>query len=170
MNEVLTFDDYTRLAARTAVFPPEAGPYYTALGLCSEVGELAEANAAMDASGVRAELGDALWYVAMLARTHHLRIGFHLQRVEPRHDGDELFIKIVALSGYVAGRVKKRIRDGADSVPDKVITDALLALLDIMAQAATYLGTDLATIAKENLAKLADRAERGVLRGSGDHR
>lgn len=170
MNEVLTFDDYTRLAARTAVFPPEAGTYYTALGLCSEIGELAEANAAMDASGVRAELGDALWYVALLARAHGLRLPFLLQRVEPRHDGDELFIKIVALSGYVAGRVKKRIRDGADSVPDKVITDALLALLDIMAQAATYLGTDLATIAKENLAKLADRAERGVLRGSGDHR
>lgn len=74
----MDFDDYQRAAQRTAVYPDANRVVYPALGLASEAGEVAgkikkvlrdqggdfEA-APLDA--LRDELGDVLWYVAVLA-------------------------------------------------------------------------------------------------------
>jgi len=46
----------------------------------------------------------------------------------------------------------------------------MLCRTSVVSQGARELGTDLATIAAENAAKLADRKARGVLGGSGDNR
>jgi NTP pyrophosphatase (non-canonical NTP hydrolase) len=72
------FDDYQEGARRTAVYARRDRVIYPALGLASEAGEVAGkikkvlrdqdgdfARAPLDA--IRDELGDVLWYVAVLA-------------------------------------------------------------------------------------------------------
>lgn len=74
-------------------------------------------------------------------------------------------------AGEVAGKVKKMMRDGDDV--DKLRNKAIEELGDTLwyaARVADELNISLDTVAKENLAKLKDRKERGVLGGSGDDR
>lgn len=74
----LTFDEYATKAKSTAVYPKLSGLNYLALGVAGEAGEVADQVKKMirdDASTLtgprqaklRAELGDVLWYVAMMA-------------------------------------------------------------------------------------------------------
>jgi NTP pyrophosphatase (non-canonical NTP hydrolase) len=75
-----TFDDYQAAAAQTAIYPTEGllGILYTGLGLSNEAGEVAGKVKKMlrDEGAVltpqrreqiAAEIGDVLWYCAMLA-------------------------------------------------------------------------------------------------------
>ena len=71
-------------------------------------------------------------------------------------------------AGEVLGKVKKIIRDGTFNRDD--IADELGDVLWYAAALARDLNTDLSTIARRNLAKLAGRKERGTLGGSGDKR
>jgi NTP pyrophosphatase (non-canonical NTP hydrolase) len=72
------FDNYQTFAKTTAVYPTTARVYYPALGLAGEAGEVANKvkKILRDANGrltdemrvdLLHELGDVLWYVAMLA-------------------------------------------------------------------------------------------------------
>jgi NTP pyrophosphatase (non-canonical NTP hydrolase) len=76
-------------------------------------------------------------------------------------------------AGEVADKVKKVLRD-RDGVFDSEVLEGLkLELGDVLwyvAQLASELGFDLNEIATANLAKLASRAERNVIGGSGDQR
>jgi len=71
-------------------------------------------------------------------------------------------------AGEVLGKVKKFIRDGT---LDR--EGAVAEVGDVLWYAAALardLNADLSAIAQQNLDKLADRAKRGVLGGSGDKR
>ena len=68
------FDDYQKFARSTAIYPPDAGLTYPALGLASEAGEVAgkvkkyiRDGGEFPVSDLKKELGDVLWYVAVLA-------------------------------------------------------------------------------------------------------
>lgn len=74
----MQFDDYQRAAKRTAIYMDQHRVIYPALGLASEAGEVCGkikkvlrdqdgdfAKAPIDA--LKDELGDVLWYVAVLA-------------------------------------------------------------------------------------------------------
>ncbi len=74
----MNIDDYQMFASTTAKYPKETGLVYTVLGMASEAGEVAGKlkKAIRDEDGVisderkavlLAELGDVLWYVAMVA-------------------------------------------------------------------------------------------------------
>jgi NTP pyrophosphatase (non-canonical NTP hydrolase) len=76
-------------------------------------------------------------------------------------------------SGEVADKVKKVIRDQGGSFSPEVIEGLKLELGDVLwyvAQLASELGLDLDHVAQANLDKLASRAARNVLSGSGDLR
>ena len=76
-------------------------------------------------------------------------------------------------SGEVADKVKKVIRDLGGEFSAEVIEGLKLELGDVLwyvAQLASELGLDLDEVAQANLAKLASRAARNVLSGSGDLR
>ena len=80
---------------------------------------------------------------------------------------------LVGESGEVAEKLKKVLRDnnGVISKDDKnLIAKELGDVLWYVSELATAVGLDLEYIACHNLQKLADRAERGVLQGSGDTR
>ena len=104
----LTLDQYQEQAKATAVYPEDKAREYLVAGLAGEVGELASLFAKhwrgdgdFNRDHVAAELGDVLWFVAMLA--------------------DDICC-------------------------------------------------NLSDVAANNLDKLADRAERGKLKGNGDNR
>lgn len=75
--------------------------------------------------------------------------------------------------GEIANKIKKIERDNGGVVTDEVRTVVASELGDLLwyaARLSTELGLDLETIARDNIAKLADRKARGVLGGDGDKR
>lgn len=76
-------------------------------------------------------------------------------------------------SGEVAEKVKKIIRDKGGKVTDadkKELGKEIGDVLWYLAVFADHLGISFDDIAQNNLKKLADRKQRGVLGGSGDSR
>jgi NTP pyrophosphatase (non-canonical NTP hydrolase) len=70
----MNLNDYQRHAKRTAIYPPHATILYPALGLAGEAGEVSNIikkvirdRTDTPIDKLRAELGDVLWYVAVLA-------------------------------------------------------------------------------------------------------
>jgi NTP pyrophosphatase (non-canonical NTP hydrolase) len=109
----LTFADYQRRTAETAVYPNVGkNPIYPTLGLCGEAGEVAE-------------------------------------------------------------KVKKVLRDKGGVFDDEARAAIGKEISDVLwyaARLADELGLDLGELAAGNLAKLADRKARGVIKGDGDTR
>ena len=81
----MRFDTYQYAAIQTAVYPERMGMMYTTLGLTGEAGELANKvkKIVRDKDGVwdvedrkeiKDELGDVLWYVAMVAKEFDLSL------------------------------------------------------------------------------------------------
>lgn len=87
----LALDDYQDYASQTAEYPVDAGLGYTILGLCGEAGEVANRYKKILRVGggmtpqrkvdLVDELGDVLWYVAMVAR----ELGVPLSEVAARN-------------------------------------------------------------------------------------
>jgi NTP pyrophosphatase (non-canonical NTP hydrolase) len=76
-------------------------------------------------------------------------------------------------AGEVADKVKKVLRDHEGSFSEQIRADLALELGDVLwyvARLASELDLELETIAEGNLAKLASRAARNVISGSGDQR
>lgn len=76
-------------------------------------------------------------------------------------------------AGEVADKVKKVLRDQGGVFSEEAIDSLKLELGDVLwyvAQLASELGLDLEQIAQANLEKLASRAARNVIAGSGDNR
>ena len=91
--------------------------------------------------------------------------------------GSPLALSYVGLglgeAGEVQGKIKKILRDQGGKIDDGnrvAIMKELGDLLWYVARAASELSLDLDAVAYQNLEKLADRRERGVLGGSGDER
>ena len=80
ITEVITPDLYEKLAGETAIFPKEKALEYLALGLTSEAGEVAGKVKKLIRDGedvegfevkklaIASEIGDVLWYCAMMAQ------------------------------------------------------------------------------------------------------
>lgn len=75
---------------------------------------------------------------------------------------------LVNEAGEYAGKIKKILR--GDTNTTEAAAAELGDVLWYLAACAKALGVDLNQIAQQNLDKLADRAARGVLKGSGDNR
>ena len=76
-------------------------------------------------------------------------------------------------AGEVAGKVKKIFRDRQGVITDEDREALTLELGDVLwylSELCTRLGIRLEDVAARNIAKLADRESRGVLRGDGDMR
>lgn len=78
---------------------------------------------------------------------------------------------LVGEAGELTNKLKKILRDGKPAEGARLeLADELGDVLWYVAALATDLRFSLSAIAERNLAKLASRAERGTLGGSGDDR
>lgn len=86
----MTFNEYQKLATTTSTIDPKSvtAPYYFALGLNGEAGEIAEKMkkiirnhdndmSQLDLEDFKKELGDVLWYVSMMTT----QVGLSLEDV-----------------------------------------------------------------------------------------
>ena len=76
-------------------------------------------------------------------------------------------------AGEIANKVKKILRDDGGAITQgkkRELADELSDCMWYMSQLASELGFSLEELAESNIAKLRDRAARGVIKGSGDNR
>lgn len=178
----MKWNEYQQGALSTAIYPLERELDYTVLGLCSEVAEIADwldsENARNDAwlKSVKAEVGDCYWYVAAVADALHQPLEDVATKAHHWHyvSGiNRTYLYLVSDSGYMAGLLKKAIRDddgylGAERLAIMVRT--LGRVCWILDNLCAELNTTRHVVMNDNLNKLADRKTRGVLQGSGDAR
>ena len=84
--------------------------------------------------------------------------------------GNEVYfaLGLVGEAGEVAEKIKKELRDGTLDIVG--LQKELGDVLWYVSQLAACYHLDLEGIARQNLAKLKDRQERGKINGSGDNR
>ena len=82
----ITAAEYQSKAKTTAIFPKENALEYLALGLSSETGEVAgkikkiiRDKTELNKDDLRDEIGDVLWYCAMLAEELKLNLGMIME-------------------------------------------------------------------------------------------
>mgnify|MGYP001167807077 FL=1 len=83
---MMYLSQYQKQAAETAIYPKNKALEYLALGLVGEAGEVANKIKKVIRDGtspnnVRDELGDALWYLAMLST----EIGYSLDTIADKN-------------------------------------------------------------------------------------
>jgi NTP pyrophosphatase (non-canonical NTP hydrolase) len=84
-----------------------------------------------------------------------------------------LALGLCSEAGEVAGKLKKVIRDYDSRLTEEKRFELASELGDVLwyvSQLALEINVTLDNVAHENLAKLADRKERGAISGSGDFR
>ena len=90
--------------------------------------------------------------------------------------GDNLYYPALGLAGEageVCEKIKKIMRDQKGHFTEENVEDIAKELGDVLwyiATIATELNMSLAAVAEDNMEKLRDRMERGVIKGSGDNR
>jgi NTP pyrophosphatase (non-canonical NTP hydrolase) len=103
MTKELTLNAYQAQAKTTALYPQEQGLIYTTLGLAGEAGEIAnkvkkilrgDTTAAEIKAELEQELGDVLWYVALVAEELGLELNSigqaNLDKLASRAERDQL--------------------------------------------------------------------------------
>lgn len=173
----MNFKEYEEKAITTKCYADEVAVPYVVLGLCGEVGEFIEkVRTKSSVDLVFKECGDILWYCAAI------RIEMDLDPIEwPNSYAEEMFDSVdpAEYAGQVAEQTKKWLRDDWNGVGTEVPEERkqkihtyltnLLQLLHNWLEEANA-GITLQEIAQQNIEKLADRARRGVINGSGDLR
>ena len=76
---------------------------------------------------------------------------------------------LVGEAGEFAEKIKKHIRDGNEINSTELVKE-LGDVLFYVTALANHIGSDLQTVATNNIAKLQDRQKRNKLQGSGDNR
>jgi hypothetical protein len=159
----MNWEAYVKWTDSTAIYP-EAGTAspmemaYIALGLLGELGELADHQPS--SPEFAAELGDVLWYLARGWRVLGVELD-GLRNQDGDYDGP---FKIANLS-------KKLIRDGDQEYLKEKLREAYLdTYLAMVGEIESAGFDDLRSVLQANVDKLESRKERGVLKGSGDHR
>lgn len=98
-----SFDEYQQAARKTAFCPPEHKITYPAVGLAGEAGELAnkvkkllrgDTNREELLDGIKAEMGDILWYLSALADDIGVNLsdvaGDNIAKLASRYERDTL--------------------------------------------------------------------------------
>lgn len=173
----MKLSEYQLAAYKTAAYPEELKIVYPSMGLAGEIGEVCnkakkihrdDGGVLTDArkAQIRKEVGGALWYVAALATDLNLRL--HDEWAIPTKqfmDINKCCLRLAYHAGKIAG-----LTDGHVEGDGIIYLTHLSAIVRICAMLLWHLGTDVETVAQENIDILASRVERGTLHGDGDNR
>ena len=84
-KSMITADEYQNKAKETAIYPKKDALPYLVLGLTSEAGEVAGKAKKLIRDGTQsdlaAEIGDVLWYCAMLATELNVCLGKLMENI-----------------------------------------------------------------------------------------
>jgi NTP pyrophosphatase (non-canonical NTP hydrolase) len=181
-------NEYAVKTATTAIYPRRGeNPVYPTLGLLGESTELlAKLHEQLDVDLTHAEIGDVCWYIARLAAELDADLAETLTMPYPVDDAIataemkvshlgplDTAIHLVKVAGEIAEEIKKSIRDSEGNIDDARRVRILVRLgsmLKLLEHLADNLNTSLETVMDQNLEKLASRAKRGKISGSGDKR
>lgn len=173
----MNLTDYRAAAAATAIYPGAGrctllGLSYLALGLAGEASEIGELVTKMGLQGewihlddIRHELGDVLWYDAMLTA----ELGLSTTADAPAGSDAVPMSSLAALldlvqaAGQVAEVVKKAIRAEGPVAPEKV-APALAEVRQLIAVLGQGYGLSIEEIRAANIAKLAARFDTGTIK------
>ncbi len=178
--------EYQELAITTKIYDDSIALPYIVLGICGESSELYEKivesvmKPGFDQSLLRKEIGDVAWYLAGWAEENGLQIQtiYQMCDISGQSKLSQLNDGLIVYSGRIAELTKKALRDDFESVSKGVFPEdklkkvnvAVANLLFTIVSISTYFGFNFMEILQENVDKLASRAKRGVLAGSGDTR
>jgi NTP pyrophosphatase (non-canonical NTP hydrolase) len=164
----MTFDEYQQRASEFAVYPKDREREYLALGLISEVGELAgkvkkEIRDDCDLSNeIIDEAGDVMWYAAQICSALNVRLSRWWGAWQ--RGGEDFPVRWMASFASMAANFRNGGRDG--ELNKWAMGHLLMFLEDFVAGR----GSTLEAVCEANIAKLQSRQERGKLGGSGDNR
>lgn len=180
--------EYQEFTRTTAIYPKDQAHAYLGLALCNEVTELAEKlTCAMESQewvaasigkNVIFEAGDCAYYIARIADEYDAKLSDVMGAA--KYDGSATIptaiLHLVIAAGRLAGREKKKIRDGATWDEQKHVDnlkDIMLSLSEAWSALSVicrFFGYSMEQVLYLNHDKLSDRKDRGVLCGDGDHR
>lgn len=152
--------------------------WYVGLGLAGEICELIAIvdNGTLDVESITAELGDCMWYAAMIAQELEMPLSDVARHgVLPPQGmaGARLLTRLIKQYGAVANTLKRLLRD-ENGKPSKESKEKLVKAVGSMVATVNilskYYEVGFDAVLSTNVEKLADRAARAVLEGSGDKR
>ena len=187
----MNFDEYQKAALTTAMYPNQGDNLtYPALGLAGESGEICEkvkddgSETEEERAALAKELGDVLWYVAMMAEELDISLsqitgsgGADIDEYQRFNLGQGVLAnssrRLAGQSGKVCDKVKKMYRDDGSKLTEArrgAIANELGGVLRCIATVACDLHANLSRVAEMNIEKLASRKRRGTITGDGDNR
>lgn len=178
-SKVINYASYEALAITTKCYSDKVALPYVVLGLCGELGELFEKIQKRDDINehlVVFEFQDVMWYLAAI------RVEFNLEPVIdwPALSGKEVGpFDLPAAVGKIAEQVKKYLRDDwkeneSNSISEERRSKIQTAWNEIMQLMVDFnaqvFDLTMNEQGQQNIDKLADRAKRNQIHGSGDER
>lgn len=172
---IKNFQEYEELALSTKSYDDSIAIPYVALGLGGETNEFLEKiDEEAEIGPTLKEVGDIVWYCAA-CRVEMKLSELHFPIVT---DTFENPFKLTTPVGHVLEQTKKFLRDDwkEGSVMElgekrkEIVHMSLQNTLEELSKFCVAVGTDLIAVAQQNIDKLADRAKRDAIKGSGDER
>jgi len=183
--EDIFWHDYQTKARSTAIYPRQGkNPLYPMLGLIGEIGEIAnkvkkimrddnDQITPKRRQEIGDEIGDALWYIANLCYELHINMDTFAIKNSLKPECINLFYEIlyVQLPIYKIGATIQSLHPEKPYFEThKKLKSNIGLILQFLLSVSIILDLDLREIATNNIEKLFDRKDRGVLGGSGDER
>lgn len=190
----MNLNEYQKQAITTKIYADEVALSYLALGLGGEAVELFEkiqenksniCELSEDQFRLMSkEIGDVYWYLAGLAEETDQKLGdikeelYDSITLPPDVKFDEVLGMLIISTGAILEVFKKALRDDYRKFVNKKLTDDKFAkmnnrIVELLVQCeylADFFGISVGDILQQNVDKLASRAKRGTLSGSGDER
>lgn len=180
----MNFKEYEAHAASTACYAKEVAIPYVIMGLTNELAEVYEkVDNAAEAKEIVKEIGDVLWYVAMIRQELDLP-GLEFPEIIKKLTDEDVYhlspSYLLQQTGIINGHVKKFFRDddykaGFPEKRKEVCHKALEQILQGLQNLVVYIEGDkgdysLMSIARGNVEKLAKRKVENKIHGDGDNR
>ena len=168
----MTLNEYQQKTHETAVYPQECAKEYLLLGLAGEVGEICNKykktirdNKPIDDDDMISELGDVMWYVSELCNLYKLNFDKIMERATWRNLIN-VNLNITKLIFNLVTYISKILNKDSKVVIKHTFEYFSVDILYIMKK----FDIQLHEVLSKNIAKLQDRKNRGVIKGSGDNR
>lgn len=168
-ENIIKLSEYKKDALSTA-FYPNIGEniLYPIIAVFEESGELIEKlEESAPPKDIAKELGDILWYCAMIFHELDEDFVFKIEKGYLTTD------KLMTHNCRIAGIIKKSQRDENGVLVDNKRAELkghLNFVLTFVCNVANQIGFSLEEICDMNIRKIEDRVKRGTLSGSGDNR